>query len=169
MVGLPIVHAAAGNNAEWCQLFCRTHGIAGRLHAECWTSPERTPPLYPDAVTLGPGVAAAQLLSAIDTSDGCSVKDSFANLDLIANRFRVLFRGEWLFRQPEDAAPASSPWLVIQTPEQLEQWESNWQVSPAPPVFFRPALLANAAVATLARYDGDRIVAGAVAKRSATV
>jgi hypothetical protein len=169
MAELPVVHAAARNNAEWCDAFCRTYGIAGRLDAECWTSPERTPPLYPDAVTLVPGVEPAQLLSAIDTSDGCSLKDSFANLDLIADGFRVLFRGEWLFREPRDAAPASSRWLVIQTREQLEQWESMWQVSPAPPVFFRPALLAIARIAVLGRYDGDRIVAGAVANRSATV
>ena len=82
------------------------------------------------------------------------MKDSFANLDLVADGFRVLFRGEWLFREP-DAAPASSRWLVIQMREQLETWESVWQVSPAPPVFFRPALLADVAVAILARYDGD--------------
>jgi len=169
MAELPVVHAAARNNAEWCDAFCRTYGIAGRFDAECWTSPERTPPLYPDAVTIAPGIAPTQLLSRIDTSDGCSVKDSFANLDLTTDDFRVLFRGEWLFRESGDAAPASSRWLVIQTREQLEEWESTWRVSPAGPAFFRPALLANAAIAVLARYDGDRIAAGAVANRSATV
>src|SRR3954452_15234079 len=145
MAERPIVYAAARNNAEWCDAFCCTYGIAGRFDAECWTSPERTPPLYPDSVTLVPGVAATQLLSAIDTSDGCSVKDSFADLDLTSDGFRVLFRGTWLVRAPGDAAPASSRWLVIETQEQLEEWESAWRVSPGGPAFFRPALLADAA------------------------
>src|SRR3954452_7592535 len=169
MAERPIVYAAARNNAEWCDAFCCTYGIAGRFDAECWTSPERTPPLYPDSVTLVPGVAATQLLSAIDTSDGCSVKDSFADLDLTSDGFRVLFRGTWLVRAPGDAAPASSRWLVIETQEQLEEWESAWRVSPGGPAFFRPALLADAATALLARYDGGRVVAGAIANRSSTV
>lgn len=168
MAGVPAVYAAARNNAEWCDAFCRTYGIVGRLEPELWTSPKRTPPLYPDAVTLAPGIAPAQLLAGIDTSDGCSVKDSFADLDLSAHSFRVLFRGEWLFRAG-DTAPASSRWLVIETREQLEEWESTWRASPAEPAFFRPALLANAAIAVLARYDGDRVAAGAIANRSATV
>jgi hypothetical protein len=168
MAGVPVVYTAARSNAEWCDAFCRTYGIAGRLEAEFWTSPKRTPPLYPDAVTLAPGIAPAQFLAGIDTSDGCSVKDSFADLDLTPHSFRVLFRGEWLFRAG-DTAPASSRWLVIETREQLEEWESTWRASPAVPPFFRPALLANAAIAVLARYDGDRIAAGAVANRSATV
>lgn len=169
MAELRIVYAAARNNAEWCDTFCRTYGIVGRLDAELWTSPERTPPFYPDAVTLVPGVGPTKLLSAIDTSDGCSVKDSFASLDLTADGFRVLFRGEWLFREPREAAPTSGRWLVIERREQLEEWESTWRMSPAPPAFFRPALLANAGIAVLGRYDGDRIVAGVVANRSATV
>jgi len=166
---VPIVYAAARNNAEWCDFFCRTYGIAGRFDAELWTSPARTPTFYPDAVTLVPGVAPEQFLSAIDTSDGCSVKDSFANLDLTADGFRVLFRGEWLFREPREAAPTSSRWLVIERREQLEEWESMWRVPPAPPAFFRPALLADAGIAVLGRYDGDRIVAGFIVNRSATV
>jgi hypothetical protein len=165
----PVVSAAARNNAEWCDAFCRTYGIAGRFEAECWTSPERTPPLYPDAVTVAPGVAPGRLLSQIDTSDGCSVKDSFADLDLTADGFRLLFRGEWLLREPGGAAPASSGWSVVETREQLQEWESMWGASPQVPNFFRPALLGNTDVAILARYDGDRLAAGAIANRSAAV
>src|SRR4051812_42455824 len=122
MAKLPIAHAAARNNAEWCDVFCRTYGVAGRFDAELWTSPARTPTFYPDAVTLVPGVAPAQVLSAIDTSDGCSVKDSFANLDLTGDGFGVLVRGEWLCQEPAETAPASSGWSVIEAREQLEEW-----------------------------------------------
>jgi hypothetical protein len=169
MAEVPVVEVAARTNAEWCDAFCRTYGIAGRFDTECWTSPARTPPLYPDAVTLAPGVTRAHLLSLIDASDGCSVKDSFTDLDLTADGFRVLFRGEWLLRKPTDARAVPNRWSVIVTRDQLEEWESTWGGSLSGPAFFRPALLADAAIAVLARYDGNRIAAGAVANRSATV
>jgi hypothetical protein len=169
MAGRSVVEAAARNNAEWCDALCRTHGIAGRFDAGCWTSPRRTPPLYPDAVTLAAGVAAAELLSQIDITDGCSVKDSFADLDLAADGFRVLFQGEWLLREPEDTAAPTSGWVVIETRDRLGEWESAWGASPSALRLFRSALLANPAIAVLARDDGDGIIAGAVASRSATV
>ena len=76
----PLIRVAAQNNAEWCDAFCRTHGIVGHFRAGCWFSPVRTPRHYPDAVTLLPEITIEQVLSGIDTSEGCSVKDSFAGL-----------------------------------------------------------------------------------------
>jgi hypothetical protein len=169
MAMFPVVRAAARNNAEWCDAFCRTHGVVGCFGADWWKSPERTPPLYPDAVTLSPDVASGRLLSEIDASDGCSVKDSFADLDLTPDGFRPLLHGEWLLWEGGDASAASRRWSAVETREQLEEWESAWGPSPAGLAFFRPAILANAVIAVLARYDGDRIAAGAVANRSATV
>ncbi len=78
-----------GTTPEWCDAFCRTHGVAGRFGADCWTSAARTPPLYPDAVTLSPGVTSTRLLSEIDARAGCSVKDSFADLDFGRDGFRT--------------------------------------------------------------------------------
>jgi len=76
------VQEAALNNAEWCDAFCRTHGIGGNFDAAAWISAERTPALYPDAVTLASGCAADRLIARVDASPGCSIKDSFADLDL---------------------------------------------------------------------------------------
>jgi hypothetical protein len=169
MTASRVVRVAARNNAEWCDAFCRTYAIDGHFDAESWTSRQRTPPLYPDAVTLAPGVTPDRLLSRMDASDGCSLKDSFADLDLTAEGFRPLFYGEWLlWDDPADApAAASGGWSVVQTRERLGEWESAWGRPPERPGFFRPALLANATIAVIARSDGDRIVAGAVANRSA--
>src|SRR5215204_654858 len=83
-----LAHAAAQNNAEWCHAFCHTHGIVGDRHVAFWSSPVRTPALYPDAVTLRPEISVERLLMGIDTNDGCSVKDCFASLDLGADGFR---------------------------------------------------------------------------------
>lgn len=165
-----LLRAAARNNAEWCDAFCRTHGIAGRLRADSWCSPVRTPPYYPDAVTLLPEVVVEELLAAIDMSEGCSVKDSFANLDLAIVGFRPLFRAEWLVRDPAEPGLASDRrWSPLSSEAQLREWEAAWAESPEARGFFRPALLADAAISVLAGYDGDRIVAGAVANRTATV
>ncbi len=105
---LTLLAAAARNNADCCDAYCRSRGITGRFEPECWSSPRRTPPLYPDAVTLVPGVAPGQLLSRIDTRGGCSVKDSFADVDLAAAGFRTLFAAEWV-AWTDQAPPAVLP------------------------------------------------------------
>jgi hypothetical protein len=83
---------AARNNAELCALVTG----AGSFADDAWTSPARTRPRYPDAVTLVPGVDASALLGRIETGPGASVKDSFADLDLAPFGFVVLFAAEWI-------------------------------------------------------------------------
>jgi hypothetical protein len=118
--GRSLVRVAAQNNAEWCDAFCRTHGIVGRFQASSWCSPVRTPPYYPDAVTLLQGLTIEQVLSGTDTSEGCSVKDSFADVDLAAAGFRPLFRAEWLVREPSEArVSAARGWSTLTSGEQL--------------------------------------------------
>jgi hypothetical protein len=165
-----VVRVAAQNNAEWCDAFCRTHGVVGRFRADSWFSPVRTPPFYPDAVTLVPEINIEQVLSGSDTGEGCSVKDSFAGLDLAPAGFRPLFRAEWLAREPA-GAPVSSAhaWSAVTTEEQLGEWEAAWGELPEGSGFFRRALLEDERIGVLSGYEGDRIVAGAIANRSSTV
>ena len=169
MAPTSIVHAAARNNAEWCDELCRTHGINGHFDIDSWTSRQRTPPFYPDAVTLDTGVLPARLLTQINAGTGCSVKDSFADLELGDEGFQVLFRGEWLLAEREDASTLPRGWWVVETPEQLAEWEVAWGASSSTPRLFRSSLLANPAIALLARSDGKTIDAGAIVNRSATV
>jgi hypothetical protein len=83
---------AAAENASWCEAVCR----GGRFGPRAWTHPRRTPLYYPDAVTLDPRATAADVLPFVDGSAGCSVKDSFATLDLSAEGFTVLFDATWI-------------------------------------------------------------------------
>jgi hypothetical protein len=76
------VLAAAQNNARWCDLVCRSHDLPTVMSEQLWIAPRGSPRLYPDAVTLAPGMAADVVLRDIDTRPGCSVKDSFADVDL---------------------------------------------------------------------------------------
>ena len=98
-----VVRRAARNNAELCDVVAREQGVEGAFAADAWTAAHRTPPLYPDAVTLEPGVDARSLLARIDAGVGASVKDSFSDVDLAAHGFRVLFDAEWIHRRAEDA------------------------------------------------------------------
>jgi hypothetical protein len=97
---------------------------AGRpLSEQTWIAPDGSPRLYPDAVTLVPRLAADVVLRRIDTSPGCSVKDSFADLDLSAHDFIVLFEAWWLFREPIAPRTRSSlSWQLTTSDEDLESW-----------------------------------------------
>jgi len=120
-------------------------------------------------VTLVGGVSPDVLLRLVDRGRGCSMKDSFGDLDLAPAGFEILFRAEWLRLPGGAVAPAWGPWSRVETPSALERWESAWGPSPVDGPFFRPTLLAESTVAVLARGGGDRPVAGAVACLSPSV
>ncbi|MFK8909951.1 hypothetical protein [Streptomyces sp. YS-3] len=161
------VRAAARNNAEWCEALCRAHGITGAWSPHAWTSARRTPPFYPDAVTLGPGAGERGTVERIDASPGASVKDSFAALDLTGEGFAVLFDAQWIHRPAP--GPGAGEWERVRTEEELARWERAWSDGDSEGLF-PPALLAEDAHAFLAARDSaGRIVAGAVASTSASV
>ncbi len=164
-----LVRAAARNNAEWCATMCRSHGSAGEFGAQAWAAPVRTPLYYPDSVTLVPGADRADLVARIDTAaPGASVKDSFADLDLVEAGFRVLWKAQWIHR-PASAPTTSSDleWKVVGTRDMLRDWALAWDNGDGNADLFRPALLDDPATLVLAGQSADgRLVAGAVANRS---
>ena len=162
--------AAARNNAEWCDSLCRTHGIPGRFDLDAWVNPHRAPRFYPDAVTLDPAADAGSILGRVDTSSpGCSIKDSFATLELGPFGFRVLHEAEWIYREPPSsriARPRDMRWIAIATADELGAWEAAWDADGATAGLFRPALLRDPTVTVLGGYLGGSIVAGAIANRT---
>jgi hypothetical protein len=162
---------AAANNAEWCDAVCRAHGIETEVDAQAWTSRSRTPPLYPDAVTLVPHPPVPELLARIDSSPGCSIKDSFASLDLTGYGFRVLFDAQWVVRAPIDppALPDSPRWVVVRDVDGFGAWENAWQSRDGAPDVLRADLLRTQSVTVLGAHVDDRVVGGAVLNRSAAV
>jgi hypothetical protein len=160
----PRMVLAARNNADWCDIVCHMHGIRTRFDDDLWTSNRRSPPMYPDAVTLQPLAAPDRLLDRIDTSAGCSVKDSFASLDLARARMRVLFEADWLYRPatlPSRAGRLS--WRAVRTAEQLRIWATAHGGGDV----FKPALLADPNVTVLvANGADDAPTCGAIANRS---
>ncbi|MFF5054924.1 hypothetical protein ACFY1S_17260 [Micromonospora sp. NPDC000663] len=150
--------AAARDNADWCAALCASHGSAGRIDADAWSVPRRSPQWYPDAVTLRPGVDPDALLDRIEGGPGASVKDSFADLDLSGHGFEVLFDAQWIHRPPTDR-PAGTPLAPVDTAQRL----AAWAAAHGGGQLFRPRLLANPRVRVLARYDErDAVTCGAV-------
>jgi hypothetical protein len=136
---------AAVNNARWCDAVCRAQGIPTRFSDEVWVALRRSPPFYPDAVTLAPAVTPDVVLRDVTTSAGCTVKDSFATLDLSSHGFRVLFDASWIRRDPAPVAPGPT-WPAT---ADLGRWEVG-QV-------FRPALLDDPDIAFLSGAEGGVI------------
>jgi hypothetical protein len=101
---------AVRENAEWCDWYVRAHGIETGTDGTLWWAGRRTPPFYPDAVTLTPDVSPATVLQRIDASAGASVKDSFATLDLSPYGFQILFEAQWISRPP--LSDPVSDWLA---------------------------------------------------------
>ncbi|WP_222595781.1 hypothetical protein [Cellulomonas aerilata] len=162
-----VLLGAVRDNARWCALVSASHGIAGRADADAWTARRRTPPGYPDAVTLRPRLAPGSVLSRIDTeAPGCSVKDSFADLDLAPSGFRELFAATWIghpgtsHRAP---APGRLRWARVTDAATLSAWQDA-RGDTAHPLL--PALLAEPEVTVLAARDGTGdggdVVAGAI-------
>jgi hypothetical protein len=159
---------AARNNAEWCAAMAAAHGVAGRFDPDAWVSLRRSPPLYPDAVTLTHDVRPDGLLSRIDDSAGCSVKDSFATLDLSTAGFELLFEASWICRPADSAAPVTATplsWAAVRKPADLAEWGAAHGGGE----LFRPALLADPAVVILGAHRSGRLVGGAIANRSSSV
>jgi hypothetical protein len=158
----------AENNARWCDLVLRSHGGQGVFAPDAWTSPARTPSLFPDAVTLIPLPSVPDLLARIDSSPGCTIKDSFASLDLASHGFHVLFDAEWIMSPapPTKAWSFPSDWTDFTDPDGLGLWEEAWCQGDGPRGLFLPGLLSEAVV-VLGRIANDQILAGGIVNRSA--
>lgn len=171
------VRAAVRNNAEWCDAVCRAHGLPGEFGAGAWSSARRTPPLYPDAISLTPEASAADLVARIDTaSPGCSVKDSFARLHLEPEGFDVLFDAQWIHRPAGEAPAGEAPtgpsevhWAPLKSAGSLPAWESAWSDGEESVGLFREELLSRSTTFLAGTTTDGKIVAGAVATRSGSV
>jgi len=147
-----LVERAALDNAHWCDCVVGAHGGTGTFRADAWTSRRRTPNGYPDAVTLRPDANAA-LLEAVDSGPGCSVKDSFALLDLERCGFEVLFEAQWIALTEPALRAATLDWGEARGPDAVDHWEVN--------ALTAGVLDAVGVTPLLGRRDGD-VVAGAI-------
>lgn len=121
-------------NATWCDAVCRGVGLPTRWSRDVWSAGRRSPAGYPDAVTLHRGVAVGTALAGVEDGPGCSVKDSFADLDLAPAGFEVLFEATWIRRPASKIATSSTlTWAEVPTAAELVTWCHRLDVPPLPP------------------------------------
>ncbi|WP_242652846.1 hypothetical protein [Intrasporangium flavum] len=172
MTGVPDVTdriaLAALNNALWCDAVARSHGVTTSTDADAWTAATRTPPYYPDAVTLSPTVGEYNVLARVDDSDGCSVKDSWNRLDLSLEDFARIVVGQWVWLDPATpvTAPTGPVWRRVDSAAGMAAWVRAWATDPEAEAILRPSLLDEPGVHVLAAHASTasdaRVVAGAV-------
>ena len=170
------------NNAAWCDIVCRAHGLATNFSANAWECHSPAPPLYPNLVTLSPGGVDAQLgrvreLGSSVGKRGWAVKDSFNSLDLASEGFEVLFDAMWVHGDVEVDVVSSGLELAasrVASREGLVAWEAGWRGDEGAALggslgIFPPLLLKDARVAFVAVSDGHDLVGGVIANRAAGV
>lgn len=157
--------AAVANNAELCDLVCGLHGVATARTQGFWMAQGRPPTWYPDAMSLRPDTSAASVATLIGERARCSVKDSYADLDLTDEGFDVLFTATWIYREPARRAAMPTSWAVVESPDALAQWSAVHGSSGT----FPAAVLADPSIRFLVARRDEQVVAGAIANRSADV
>lgn len=157
---------AAENNARWCDLVCRSHGIPTVMRRHVWAARRRAPEFYPDAVTLRPASSVDEVLEPVEAGRGCSVKDSFASLELDRVGFEELFEARWIYHEALHSTERSDLiWTVIESEQALAEWVGNAGLADA----IRGDLLHHPTVRFLAAIGADGLSAGAIANQTGSV
>jgi hypothetical protein len=142
----------AANNVHWYRAIFGSHGLSGAIADGMWSSRDRPPPYYSNAVTLAATAQAAQLATIRDLGrvlgSSWSVMDSFSVLDLSPLGFRPLFDAQWIWcdaANAPDTGRGDTDWRRVATSAELERWEAAWREngSPAESRVFAPDLLAD--------------------------
>ncbi|GCE18755.1 hypothetical protein [Dictyobacter kobayashii] len=171
------LHLAVDNNAVWCDTVCRSHHISTEFYENFWITNRQAPTYYPNLITLSPATnlnldqepLATFLTEKHDYT--ISVKDSFADLDLVPFGFYSLFEAQWIFH-PAPMGTVEQPsttlqWKKIGEEKELLRWEEAWsQTELSHNHIFLAPLLHDADVCMMAAYKEDQIVAGAIANRT---
>lgn len=173
------------NNATWCSIVCDSHGNAGQFNETTWVNTEKSPPFYPNLITLTAGQCDTQTFQienliedkSANLARNWGVKDSFDSLNLSELGFRKIIRGSWIYRDEAPVIAEASPtpavhWIKITQADELAAWEKAWRNEPADtagpvdnPIMLTP-LLANRHIAILAAIQDKQIVAGVIANQS---
>ena len=119
-------------------------------------------------MTLDTRIPAADLLAHIDASAGCSIKDSFSDLDLAPYDFEILFEAQWIVGV-DLRADNTAAWDRVLDADAFAQWEHAWHGRDGPVGVLRSELLDDDAIVIAAARVNDEIVGGAMFNRSGDV
>lgn len=161
---------AAQNNAEWCDIVCRIHGVPGEFLENIWINQQEVPTLlYPNAVTIKP-LSNTTLDEIIHTLKeiplkSYAIKDSFNELSPDKLDSKILFEADWIMIDNKELIhpTTTSDWTIIKDEKELENWEDAWNSDQSiGQRIFLPSILSEKGVFFLAKYKDDQIVAGGI-------
>ncbi|MBB3113108.1 hypothetical protein FHS18_005211 [Paenibacillus phyllosphaerae] len=117
------VDYAVLNNIIWCGIVCETHGLTPISSERIWGLLSKAPELYPDIITSSRQVTSDEVNNFIGNREVISIKDSFANLNMVPYGFEVLFDAEWICHDPVAGGdPVHTEWAVVSTEEDFAKW-----------------------------------------------
>jgi hypothetical protein len=154
----PRLRCAVDASLGWYDDLCALHGVGSVLEDGIWSALAPPPPLHSAAFTLEPEASVDQVLARVADGPTGGVKDSFTTVDLGVAGWDLLFSASWLHRPP--ARPRATRWVAVTDEQRLAAWTAGHDTADV----LLPGLLRSAHFRVLARYDGDRVVAGAVAR-----
>lgn len=156
---ISIVEKAVLNNISWCKHVCETHGITYHTKENICGLSSKAPTFYPEIITANSRATSGVVNEFNGKGKVLSVKDSFANLDLSAFGFDILFEAEWIFHEPvPNDKPFPSTWRVVTTKDELAIWASSCDLENV----IRPELLKKADVKIFI-YEKDGGISGFIA------
>lgn len=158
------IRLAVENNAKWCDLVCRLHGISTSWNDGFWVSRQPSPQFYPEGVTLQRKVSPGQLINELPPGL-CAVKDSFADLDLASPGFEHLFDARWIYRVPPVGTKRAVGWTAVGAEEEFARWLEACDLADVLP----DALLRDQSVRVLQCKRANDVSAGAVLNRTGSV
>lgn len=117
------VDTAVINNIVWCGVVCELHGLAQTSSERVWGLLSKAPELYPDIITSSSHATSEEVKDFIGSREIFSIKDSFANLNMVPFGFKVLFEAKWIHHAPVvDVDFDKTGWTVISTEKDLARW-----------------------------------------------
>jgi hypothetical protein len=157
---MTLVDAAVAENARWCSLICRLHGVDSRIVDGVWRAAASPPPYYPASITLRRGVPAA---AVVPPAPDLGIKDSYADLRLTELGCVELFEGSWIVGPAAADGPAAEPrWAAVTTAAGLQRWRAAHGSADA----LTESLLAEPGVGVLYADDDGSMACGAVLHRT---
>lgn len=163
---------AANNNADWYEAMFSIHGLKYKREPYAFVAKDVPPPYYSQLTVQSPGNETAvlsELAALVDRFDGTiGLNDSFSELDLEKNGFRILFIASWIWRSPRLVSMPVG-WDCVTDASDLLLWEDAWKRggSPTSRQMFPETFLARDDVIFLGQKTEGRFTAGCIANKSA--
>lgn len=164
-----LVIKAAQNNAQWCDIVCRTHKIPGEFLENIWINQHEVPAFYPNAVITKP-LSNKTFNEIIETLkkiplETYAIKDSFNELPIDKMECKILFEADWITDVQGELthSNATGNWTIINDDLELKNWEYAWNNNqPSDNRTFLPNILSVKEIFFLAKYKSNQIVAGGI-------